>query len=112
MQKTLFSALLAGSSFVLLDEVEELSSPALASTLTLGIFEGRVLGRTELLRLPQRATWAAAGNNVQLKGDLARRCYSIASTRRRRDPGSARASATTTCSAGPLPAAVTSWPRC
>ncbi len=77
MQKTLFSALLAGSSFVLLDEVDELSSPALASTLTLGIFEGRVLGRTELLRLPQRATWAAAGNNVQLKGDLARRCYWI-----------------------------------
>jgi hypothetical protein len=36
-----------------------------------------VLGRNEKVRLPQRATWFATGNNLTLGGDLPRRCYWI-----------------------------------
>lgn len=75
--KTLLSVLLAGTSFVVLDEAGELRSPALAAALTAPVFEGRVLGRSENVQLPQRVTWAAAGNNIRLGGDLARRCYWI-----------------------------------
>jgi hypothetical protein len=73
--KTLLSVLMAGASFVVLDEAGELRSPALAAALTAPVFEGRILGRSENVQLPQRATWAAAGNNIKLGGDLARRCY-------------------------------------
>jgi hypothetical protein len=76
-QKTLLSVIARGSTFIAIDEAAELDSPSLAAALTAPIFEGRLLGRTETLRLPQRATWAAAGNNIQVKGDLARRCYWI-----------------------------------
>ncbi|HEV2752936.1 MAG TPA: hypothetical protein VGV36_03760 [Solirubrobacteraceae bacterium] len=75
--KTLLSVVMAGASFVVLDEAGELRSPALAAALTAPVFEGRVLGRSENVQLPQRATWAAAGNNIRLGGDLARRCYWI-----------------------------------
>lgn len=75
--KVLLSVLMAGASFVVLDEAGELRSPSLAATLTADIFEGRILGRSENVTLPQRATWAAAGNNIRLGGDLARRCYWI-----------------------------------
>lgn len=73
--KTILAALARGASIVVLDEAAELHSPALAAALTTPIFEGRILGRSEIARLPQRATWAAAGNNIRLGGDLARRCY-------------------------------------
>lgn len=73
--KVLFSKLLDGATFVLLDEVRELSSPALASMLTASQVEGRVLGRSEMARVPNRATWVAAGNNLRLAGDLGRRAY-------------------------------------
>lgn len=75
--KTLLSIVMSGASFVVLDEAGELRSPALAAALTAPVFEGRVLGRSENVALPQRATWAAAGNNIRLGGDLARRCYWI-----------------------------------
>ena len=75
--KTLLSVLMRGATFLLIDEATELASPALAATLTTPIYEGRVLGRSTIVRLPQRATWAAAGNNIKLGGDIARRCYWI-----------------------------------
>jgi hypothetical protein len=36
-----------------------------------------VLGRSETVTVSQRATWIATGNNIQLRGDLPRRCYWI-----------------------------------
>ena len=75
--KTLLSVLMRGATFLLIDEATELASPSLAATLTTPIYEGRVLGRSTIVRLPQRATWAAAGNNIKLGGDIARRCYWI-----------------------------------
>lgn len=75
--KSLLAVLVRGSTFVMIDEVGELRSPALASALTATTVEGRLLGRSKTVQVPQRATWAAAGNNIRIGGDLARRCYAI-----------------------------------
>jgi hypothetical protein len=75
--KTLLATLLEGATLIVVDEADELRSPALASALTAPTLKGRILGRSEVVQLPQRATWAAAGNNVRLGGDLPRRCYWI-----------------------------------
>lgn len=83
--KVILSILAAGSTFVFFDEVKELRAPPLAAALTAESFEGRRLGQTEQIRVPQRATWVAAGNNIALGGDLPRRCYRI-----RLDPKVAR----------------------
>lgn len=75
--KTILASVIRAAAVVVIDEAAELRSPTLAAALTAPYFEGRVLGRSEIVQLPQRATWAAAGNNVRLHGDLARRCYWI-----------------------------------
>lgn len=76
--KTILATLLGGATIVVIDNVEHrLASPALALALTAETVQGRLLGRSEEVHVPQRATWAATGNNVRLGGDLARRCYRI-----------------------------------
>jgi hypothetical protein len=52
-----------------------LDSPSLALALTAITWEDRILGRSETVASPNRATWSVTGNNVQLGGDLPRRCY-------------------------------------
>lgn len=75
--KTLLALLAQGSTFILLDEAAELRSAALAAALTAPTYQDRTLGKSMMAEYPQRATWAAAGNNIRLGGDLARRCYRI-----------------------------------
>lgn len=76
--KTILAVLLGGATVVVIDNVEHrLASASLALALTASTVEGRVLGHSEQARVPQRATWAATGNNLRLGGDLARRCYRI-----------------------------------
>ncbi|MEJ7787410.1 MAG: hypothetical protein WKF96_21610 [Solirubrobacteraceae bacterium] len=75
--KAILSMLAGGTTFILIDEAKELRSPPLAAALTADVYEGRRLGHTEQIRVPQRATWVAAGNNVELGGDLPRRVYAI-----------------------------------
>jgi hypothetical protein len=78
-RKKITSALLAGSTFLWFDNVEsKLSSASLAAVLTAPEWKDRILGKSEMTRsLPNRATWAATGNNLQVGGDLGRRCYRI-----------------------------------
>ncbi len=83
--KAITAMLDAGSSLIFIDEVGELRSPQLAATLTAEVHTARRLGHTSMVRVPQRATWMAAGNNVHVAGDLDRRCYRI-----RLDPKTAR----------------------
>lgn len=74
--KSILSDLLAGRAVIVYDNVEgRLRAPALASALTAEYVQGRVLGRLESVRVPQRAVWLATGINLQLAGDLPRRCY-------------------------------------
>lgn len=75
--KQLFAMLAEGATMIVLDEADTLASKHLASALTADTYNGRVLGRSETATVPQRATWAATGNNIATRGDLHRRCYRI-----------------------------------
>jgi Bifunctional DNA primase/polymerase, N-terminal len=78
VRKQITSALRAGSPVITIDNVSgDLSAPSLARALTAEIWEDRLLGRSEQVKLPQRATWLASGNNLKLGGDIPRRSYWI-----------------------------------
>jgi hypothetical protein len=78
MRKQITANLMAGHSAILIDNLAgKFDSPTLCSALTTPLWSDRVLGRSEQLRLPQRAVWIANGNNVTLGGDMPRRCYPI-----------------------------------
>ena len=76
-RKSLLSMGAEGSPLALLDNLEHaLGSDVLAAALTAPTFRDRELGKNRTLevRLP---VLAATGNNLQIKGDLARRCIPI-----------------------------------
>lgn len=78
LEKRITSLLSAGSTFVVFDDVAHtLRSPVLQSALTASEWSGRILGKSEMIAVPQRATWIVTGNNVQLGKDIARRCFWI-----------------------------------
>lgn len=78
MRKRITSSLRAGHSVIVIDNIDHpLSSASLAVALSEEIYTDRILGRSEMTELPQRATWVLTGNNVRLHGDLPRRCYWI-----------------------------------
>jgi hypothetical protein len=78
LRKRITALLIAGESLIVFDNVSAtLRSPVLAQALTSDLWADRVLGASKIVHLPQRAVWAATGNNVQVGGDLARRCYPI-----------------------------------
>jgi hypothetical protein len=83
--KRITSTLREGPTIIALDDVDEVKSPSFARALTASEWKGRILGRSENVTLPQRATWAATGNNIRLGGDIPRRCYWI-----RLDPQTSR----------------------
>lgn len=77
-RKAITSLLMAGATFVLVDNVQRsLESSSLARALTAQSWQDRILGRNAILTLPQRATWLATGNNLRVRNDMARRCYWI-----------------------------------
>jgi hypothetical protein len=77
-RKQITAKLSAGATMITVDNVEgALYAPSLARALTARTWTDRVLGRSETVTVSQRATWVATGNNIQLRGDLPRRCYWI-----------------------------------
>jgi len=54
-----------------------LTSSVLAQALTATAWSDRILGASTMVSLEPKVSWAATGNNIQLGGDLARRCYPI-----------------------------------
>lgn len=81
-EKRITALLLAGAQWVLLDNVDSLSSAPLAAVLTTTRWRGRRLGKSEMVDVPNDATWVATGNNVHLSDEIARRTIPI-----RLDPG-------------------------
>ena len=83
MEKRFTADLLAGKSFIVLDEVMgddgrcRLRSPSLNAVLAGPVWGGRKLGRSESVTLRQDATWVATGNKVDLPGDIANRTVTI-----------------------------------
>jgi len=74
-RKAITSLLLKGQLVVTIDNIEyELWAPSLAAILTAITYQDRILGRSEMVTLPNRTTWLATGNNIRLRGDLPRRC--------------------------------------
>ncbi len=77
-RKKITSLLMQGRSVVVLDNIEgKLASASLAAVLTAELWQDRVLGRNETIAAPNNATWIGTGNNIQLGGDMPRRCYRI-----------------------------------
>jgi len=77
-RKKITATLRSGSTIIPIDNVEGvLDSASLAMALTSEVWKDRVLGRSEMIDIPQRATWIATGNNLTVGKDMGRRCYSI-----------------------------------
>lgn len=75
-RKNLTSVLQAGHAISIFDNLcTALWSPSLALAVTASVWEDRILGQTQIVRLPQRTIFVVTGNNIQLRGDLTRRCY-------------------------------------
>lgn len=74
-RKSITSLLLKGQLVATIDNIEsDLMAPSLAAILTATTYQDRILGRSEMVQLPNRTTWLATGNNIRLRGDLPRRC--------------------------------------
>ena len=77
-RKLLGAVLFNGSSLIVIDNVDhKLQSASLALAVTASTWTDRILGQSKTITLPQKATWIITGNNLQLGGDLPRRCYWI-----------------------------------
>jgi hypothetical protein len=77
-RKQLTSVLREGSPVVVIDNVNyRLDNGDLCKALTETTHGDRILGKSETINLPVRCTWIATGNNIQLGGDMPRRCYWI-----------------------------------
>lgn len=78
MRKFLTSTLLAGNLLGCFDNIDHpIWSPSLCRLLTCTEWRDRILGKSEEVRLPHLTTWICNGNNLKLRGDLARRCFPI-----------------------------------
>ena len=75
-EKRLTSILRHGRAIITIDNMDGyLYFPSLSMILTATTVQTRILGQSEELLLPNRATYIVTGNNVRLAGDLPRRCY-------------------------------------
>jgi hypothetical protein len=65
-------------SIVLIDNLRhKLDSSAVAAALTAPFWEDRILGVSEMIRLPIRCAWIATGNNPEFSNEMARRIVRI-----------------------------------
>jgi hypothetical protein len=77
-RKKITSLLIRGQPVILLDNIKDvLDSAQLAAALTAEVWSDRLLGHSRLVELPNRATWIATGNNLQLSMEIARRCIRV-----------------------------------
>ncbi len=75
-RKAITSTLAQGRNLAIVDNVEtKLNAPSLAAVLTANIWTDRILGRSENVTFPHTMFWISTGNNLQLGGDLPRRCF-------------------------------------
>jgi len=73
LEKRITSFLLAGHPIALLDNATILRAAPLAAVLTATTWQGRRLGKSEMVQVPNTATWIVTGNNVMLSDEMARR---------------------------------------
>jgi hypothetical protein len=77
-RKRLSAQFREGRPVINIDNIKRpLDSGTLAAALTAHTWEDRLLGSTEMIRVPVRCAWVATGNNVMLSSELARRTVRI-----------------------------------
>jgi len=77
-RKRITAKLRGGPSIILLDNIRwRLESSALSAAITSTIWEDRILGHSEMVRIPVRCVWVATGNNPALSSEIARRTVRI-----------------------------------
>ncbi len=77
-RKRITAALTDGPALIVIDNLDDaLASSALSAALTTSRWKDRILGQSRMITLPVRCTWAATGNNIRLRGDIARRSYRV-----------------------------------
>jgi len=77
IRKAITARLREGRAAFLIDNVTRLDSAVLSAALTADIWDDRLLGRNQTVRLPIRWVWAATGNNAIVSTDIARRAIRI-----------------------------------
>lgn len=74
-KKILDTEALNGSAYIFLDEIERrLVNRTLNSFMTANIWTGRLMNSQKKFAVPQTSIVFMTGNNVEMSGDLARRC--------------------------------------
>ncbi|HSP37735.1 MAG TPA: hypothetical protein VLR26_08280 [Frankiaceae bacterium] len=112
LRKRLTSILIQGEPMIVFDNVSgTLSSSVLAQALTATSWSDRILGSSTMINIDPKVSWSATGNNIQLGGDLARRCYPINLDPRMASRGSGT-SAAPTSKAGRWPNGDSCWLPC
>ena len=77
-RKLITTILRTASPIVIFDNVDSrIDNGDLAKALTSGTWADRLLGASADICVPVRCTWIATGNNLQVGGDMPRRCYRI-----------------------------------
>lgn len=77
-RKKITTALFTGASVVVIDNViHRLDADSLCVALTATTIADRQFRTFDRIVLPVRCTWIATGNNIQVAGDMPRRCYWI-----------------------------------
>lgn len=76
-EKRITSVLLEARPIVFWDNVTRLGSDPLHAVLTSQLWQGRILGKSETVTVPNRAVWLASGNNVELSDEMTRRIIPI-----------------------------------
>ena len=86
IRKKITAILKRGESIVLIDNVEGLDSPHVASLATTPIWEDRELGVSKNIALPNNAVWIITANNPTLSNELFRRFLRIRIDRKTEKP--------------------------
>ena len=78
-RKVITTHLAIGHNVIVFDNVVNvLEDASLAAATTAIVWSDRLMGRNDKqIRVPARAVWMAAGNNIRVGGDLVSRCYLI-----------------------------------
>ena len=78
LRKQITAIALKARQLVLIDNVSgSFGSPTLDLAFTATSWADRLLGQNVDLELPLAVTWYVTGNNIELRGDVARRCLHI-----------------------------------
>lgn len=77
-RKKLTAVLRSGAQTIVIDNVRRgIQSAELAAAITADIWGDRLLGTSDMVRLPNRALWIATGTNLNLSLEIARRSLRI-----------------------------------